>query len=171
MTLSVVEGPKQSVYNATSMFDEIKNALTGKKAKQLVDMRNIGLYIFAIVVLAIAWSGAKTVQNNYELQKKISTLGQQNTVLWLQNDNTYLQNQFYQTNEYLELSARQNLGLAAPGEQVMLVPQAVARKYVDPSLDTTKLTQRSIPDDNRPKYAKNLEDWRDFLLGRKLFNG
>jgi len=24
--------------------------------------------------------------------------------------------------------------------------------------------------DNRSKIAKNLEDWRDFLLGRKLFS-
>jgi cell division protein FtsB len=151
------------------MLTEIQNFLNSKTARQLVDVRNIGLYIFGIVVLAIAWSGAKTVQNNYELQKQISKLQQQNTVLWLQNDNTYLQNQFYQTNEYLELSARQNLGLAAPGEQVLLVPQAVAMKYVDPSLNTTDSAFHASSDNSQSKYSKNLEDWRDFLLGRKLF--
>lgn len=148
------------------MFAKIQNFLKSKQARQLVDVRNIALYIFGIVVLAIAWSGAKTVQNNYELQKKIATLQQQNNLLWLENNNTYLQNQFYQTNEYLELSARQNLGLAAPGEQVLLIPQNVAMQYVDPALDMTKVNpQNSV--DNRPKYAKNLEDWRDFLLGLK----
>jgi cell division protein FtsB len=130
-------------------------------------VRNIALYIFGIVVLAIAWSGAKTVQNNYDLQKKISLLQQQNNLLWLENSNTYLQNQFYQTNEYLELSARQNLGLAAPGEQVLIVPPSVAAKYVDPALDMTKMNSQSGSIDNRPKYAKNLEAWRDFLLGRE----
>ncbi|MGH7157414.1 MAG: FtsB family cell division protein [Candidatus Saccharimonadales bacterium] len=148
------------------MFPKIQNFLKSKQARQLFDVRNIALYIFGLVVLAIAWSGAKTVQNNYELQKQISVLQQQNNLLWLENDNTYLQNQFYQTNEYLELSARQNLGLAAPGEQVMLVPQDVAMKYVDPSLDMAKVNSQANVD-NRPKYAKNLEDWRDFLLGLK----
>ena len=84
--------------------------------------------------MAIAWSGARTVQNNYQLQKQISALQQQNAVLHLQNNNTYLQNQFYDTEVYQELSARQNLGLAAPGEQVLLIPKSVAMKYVDPAL-------------------------------------
>ena len=150
------------------MFDQIKNALTGKKAKQLADVRNIVLYIFGIVVLAIAWSGAKTVQSNYELQKKISTLQQENTVLWLQNNNTYLQNQYYKTDQYLELSARQNLGLAAPGEHVILIPGEVALRYIDPALASPDASAKPTPVDNRPGYVKNLEAWRDFLLGRKL---
>ena len=150
------------------MFDEIKTALTGKRAKQLADARNIGLYIFGVIILAIAWSGAKTVQNNYELQKKISTLQQENTVLWLQNTNTYLQNQYYDTDQYLELSARQNLGLAAPGEQVWLVPKEAAMRYIDPSLNVSDTTSKTAAPDNRRGYVKNLEAWRDFLLGRKL---
>ena len=147
------------------MFAKIKNALTSKSAKQITDVRNIGLYVFCLVVVAIAWSGAKTVQSNYELQKKIATLKQQNDILWLQNSNTYLQNQYYKTNQYQELSARQNLGLAAPGEQVLLVPKDVALRYVDPKLEKTATTKETPPD-NRPKYVKNVEAWRDFLLGR-----
>jgi cell division protein FtsB len=148
------------------MFDKIKNLLTDKKARQLFDARNIGLYIFGLVVLAIAWSGAKTVQSNYQLQKQIATLKQQNQVLWLQNDNIYLQNQYYKTDQYQELSARQNLGLAAPGEKVMLVPKNVALRYTDPSLEPAAPAVASAAD-KRPAYEKNLEAWRDFLLGRK----
>ncbi len=151
------------------MFNEIKNVIDSKKTRQLFDIRNVGLYIFGIVVLAIAWSGAKTVQNNYGLQKQISILQQQNSVLWLENSNTYLQNQFYQTNEYLELSARQNLGLAAPGEQVLIIPQDVAMKYVDPALQVTPANVSGGASSNQSKFSKNLEAWRDFLLGRKLF--
>jgi len=149
------------------MFDEIKNRLNNKTAKQLLDVRNIALIIFGVIVLAIAWSGAKTVQNNYQLQKQIAALQQQNNVLWLQNGNTYLQNQFYMTDEYLELSARQNLGLAAPGEEVLLVPKRVAMRYVDPTL-VTKENEAAIPNDSRSKLTKNLEAWRDFLLGRQI---
>jgi len=149
------------------MFDKIQNFINSKQARQLADVRNIGLYIFGLVVLAIAWSGARTVQSNYELQKQISALQQQNQIIHLQNNNSYLQNQFYQTNEYLELSARQNLGLAAPGEKVLLVPKNVALRYVDPALADNRNASAVSSIDNRSKYAKNLEAWRDFLLGRK----
>jgi cell division protein FtsB len=148
------------------MLDKIKKTLASKKAKQLADARNIGLYIFGLVVVAIAWSGAKTVQNNYTLQKQISTLKQQNDVLWLQNSNTALQNEYYKTDQFLDLSARQNLGLAAPGEQVMIVPKSVAMSYIDQDL-AKGATQPTTPPDKRPGYVKNLEAWRDFLLGRK----
>jgi cell division protein FtsB len=100
-----------------SFLDDLLNS---RRIKQLSDPRNIGLYIFAIIVLAIAWSSARTVQKNYDLQKQIASLQQQNSVLELENQNTDLQNKYYTTDQYLELAARQSLGLAAPGEKVML---------------------------------------------------
>jgi len=147
----------------------IKNFWNSKRRRQLTDPRNIGLYIFAVVVLAITWSGVKTVQNNYELQKQISALQQKNGVLQLQNENTKLQNKYYQTDQYLELIARQNFGLAAPGEQVLLVPKSVALKFVDPNLAPSS-SQPAPVHNSQSKYSKNLEDWRDFFLGRKLFS-
>jgi cell division protein FtsB len=150
------------------MTPEVKKIWNSKYFKQLIDARNIVLYIFALIVLAITWSGVKTVQKNYELQKKIAEIKQQNTVTDLQNQNTDLQNKYLQTDEYLELAARQNLGLAAPGEKVLIVPKDTAMKYVDSSLSkSSSSTTSSKPDDHRSRYAKNLEAWRDFLLGRK----
>lgn len=147
------------------MVRQIKDFWKSKKRQQLTDVRNIGLYIFAVIVLAITWSGVKTLQVNYELQKQISTLKQQNKVLTLQNGNTSLQNQYYQTNQYLELAARQDFGLAAPGEKILLISKDVAMKYVDPSL-SPQSSSKSLAD-KRPYYVKNFQAWRDFLLGRK----
>lgn len=138
--------------------------ISDKKLRQLTDPRNVGVYIFAAIVLAIAWSGARTLQTNYGLQQKVSTIRQQNAVLQLQNENTALQNQYFQTDDYLEIAARQDLGLAAPGEKVLLVPKSVALKYVDQS---TIKKPTSTTADNRSKYVKNIEAWRDFLLGRQ----
>jgi cell division protein FtsB len=146
----------------------LQNLWTKQRIKQLTDIRNLVLYVFGIIVLAITWSGVKTVQSNYELQKKISGLRQQNNILRLQNETTFLGNKYLQTDQYLELAARQNFGLAAPGEKVLLVPENVAMKYVDRSLSPDTKTA-SEATDSRPSYIKNLEDWRDFLLGRKLF--
>lgn len=144
------------------MSSDIKKYLSGRK---IFDPRNIGLYAFLLIVLAIAWSGVKTVQTNYELQKEISTLRQQNDVIRLQNENSELQNKYYETDQYLELAARQDFGLAAPGEQVFLIPKDVALKYIDPKL--TQQVQSKPDEDTRSKYQKNWDQWRDFLLGRK----
>ncbi len=137
-----------------------------KNKGQLLDTRNIGLYIFTVIVLAITWSTIKTIQSNYDLQKQASLIKQENQILQLQNQSTALGNKYLQTDQYLDLAARQNLGLAAPGEKVLLVPKTVSAKYLDASikLQSSNLTGSSI--DSRPKYIKNIEAWRDFLLGR-----
>jgi cell division protein FtsB len=150
------------------VIDEIKPHIKNF-VNQFRDIRNVVLYVFAVIVLAITWSGIKTVQTNYELQKKISVLKQQNDVLKLENQNAALQNRYYQTDQYLDLAARQNLGLAAPGEKVLLVPRSVALKYTDPALIMNVSQSGNNASDNRSRYVKNMENWRDFLLGRKLF--
>lgn len=147
------------------MLQQIKNFWKSKNRQQLTDVRSIGLYVFAVIVLAISWSGVKTLQINYDLQKQISTLKQQNEVLKLQNGNTVLQNQYYQTNQYLELAARQDFGLAAPGEKILLISKDVAMKYVDPSLSPQSIPKNTV--DKRSRYAKNFQLWVDFLMGRK----
>ena len=154
------------IYN-DGVLQRLKSFWQSRRRKQITDPRNIGLYIFAVIVLAITWSGIKAVQTNYELQKKISILKQQNAVLKLQNENSVLQNQYYQTDQYLGLAARQSLGLAAPGEKVLLIPKDVALKYIDSTLSSPPQTADKS-NDSRSKYAKNFEDWRNFLLGRKL---
>lgn len=148
------------------MLQQIKNFWKSKNRQQLTDVRNIALYVFAVIVLAITWSGVKTLQVNYELQKQISTLKQQNEVLRLQNGNTVLQNQYYQTNQYLELAARQDFGLAAPGEKILLISKDVAMKYVDPGLSPQNTSKNTV--DKRSRYAKNFQSWVDFLMGRKV---
>jgi len=63
----------------------------------------------------------------------------------------------------LELSARQNFGLAAPGEKEIIVPQSVALAYTTNLPTTTK----QVPTNNQqPAYQKNFESWVDFFLHR-----
>jgi cell division protein FtsB len=151
------------------VLTNIKNLWNGKRVKQFTDSRNIGLYIFAVVVLAISWSTARAVQSNYQLQKEIAVLEQENNLLALSNENTALQNQFLETDQFLELSARQNLGLAQPGEKVLVVPPTVAERYVDKSL--LPASNEEVDNKETPKtgYIQNIESWRDFILGRNLF--
>src|SRR5579862_2505537 len=106
----------------------------------LRDARTVGQLLFLVVVLLVSWSGIKAINANYTLEKQIAQLQQQNTIQQLENNNLKLQNNYYNSNQYLELSARQNLGLAIPGETEITVPAQVALSYVapEPSPPTAK---------------------------------
>ena len=147
------------------MLDKIKTDHVSHLIRALQDVRVIGMVMFAVIVLLISWSGVKVIQSNYALQKQISVLQQQVDVQRLQNNNLKLQNQYYNTNQYLELSARQNFGLAAPGEKEIIVPKSVALAHLanvpmpDTSTKQTSAQQSGV--------TKNFEAWKNFLLHRQ----
>jgi cell division protein FtsB len=148
------------------MLDKIKNYehYAAAALKSLQDVRTLGLLMFLVVALLISWSGIKVIETNYGLQKNIAELSQQNDVNKLKNRNLELQNQYYKTNEYLELEARKNFGLAAPGETVLVVPKAVALKHTVAEPLSVKEPQKV---ENKPKYQQNFDSWMDFLFHRQ----
>lgn len=124
------------------------------------DVRAIGLVTFLVIALLITWSGVKVIETNYGLQRSIAQLRQEIEVQKLENRNLELQNEFYGTDEYLELEARKNFGLAAPGETVLVVPKHVALAQITPQKDgdpkkTSENQQRS-----------NFDAWIDFFFHR-----
>lgn len=134
-------------------------------ARQLQDIKFAGLMAFVVVVLLVSWSGVKAIQSNYVLQKQIAGIQQQNEVQKLTNNNLQLENQYYTTDTYLELSARQNFGLAAPGETEILVPKDAALRYtVAPPKAATNV---DTPRTKQPNSQRNFEAWVDFFLHRQ----
>jgi cell division protein FtsB len=133
-------------------------------AQRLNDIRFTGQLVFAVIVLLITWSGIKSIQANYGLQKQIASLHQQNELQQLQNNNLALQNEYLNSNQYLDLSARQSFGLAAPGEKEIIVPSSIALSYTTnlPSYD-----KKVVIIDKQPLYQKNFESWIDFFLHRQ----
>jgi cell division protein FtsB len=130
---------------------------------RLNDVRFVGQMLFLVIVLLVSWSGVKVIQTNYGLQKQISVLKQQSELQKLQNENLALQNQYYNSNQYLELSARQNFGLAAPGEKEIIVPQQVALAY---TVNLPSSTNANIAKSKPPVYQSNFESWVNFFLHR-----
>ncbi|MEK7059649.1 MAG: septum formation initiator family protein [Patescibacteria group bacterium] len=133
-------------------------------ARQLGDARFVGQLLFVVLVLMISWSGIKTIQTNYDLQKQITALDHANTLQKLQNDNLALQNQYFKSNQYLELSARQNFGLAAPGEKEVSVPASVALAYI---VDLPTSGKRTEAKAKQSASQRNFESWVDFFLHRQ----
>ena len=130
---------------------------------RLRDIRFAGQVVFVVIVLLISWSGVKAIQMNYNLQKQIATAKQENDVQQLQNNNLSLENEYYNSNQYLELQARQNFGLADPGEQEVLVPQNVALAYA-PKVNIQSTEPEAV---SVPAFQQHINDWSNFFLHRK----
>jgi cell division protein FtsB len=135
-------------------------------SEQLSDIRIVGLLVFLGITLLIAWSGVKAIDTNYGLQKQAATLQQQNAIQKLNNDNLSLQNDYYNTNQYLEVAARQSFGLGASGETELLIPTIVARANTT-TLTNPEQQQTAKTVSKEPVYQRNFEAWMDFLLHRQ----
>lgn len=132
--------------------------------QRLGDVRFTGQVLFVIVVLLISWSGVKTIQTNYGLQKQIAALQKQNELQALANDNLRLQNEYFNSNQYLELAARQNFGLGAPGEKELLVPANVALAN---TIDIPESEPAPVAPETKPTAQRNYQAWIDFFLHRQ----
>lgn len=143
------------------MPDKIKTIIKHPYVQQMRDVRFVGFCVFGVMVLLVAWSGVGVIQTNYDLQRQISALQQQNAVNELENKNLALSNQYFNTNEYLELQARQQFGKAAPGETELLVPKGVAMAHTVDLSGSTKAPTKVV---EKPFYQQNFEAWMDFIF-------
>lgn len=147
------------------MIDKLKNYSKHPSLGVLADTRALGLIAFGIIALLVSWSGVKSIQTNYELQKQISEASQQNDVAKLENTNLKLRNEYYKTDQFLELAARRQFGKAAPGETLYIVPKSVAlANTIDVPTEKTPKTKKV---GQKPFYQENFEAWVDFFLHRE----
>lgn len=146
------------------MTEKIKNFTKSPYFKQLQDVRVVGLIVFTVIALLVSWSTISAIQTNYTLQKRISAIEQQNAVLELENNNQKLANQYYNSNQFLELAARRQFGKAAPNEKLVLVPKAVALAYTIDTDQAEKKTQASPA--QASTFQRNFQAWMDFFQHR-----
>lgn len=145
------------------MLPKINNLDLHKKIKQFSDIRIIGLIAFGIVVLLVSWSILNVLQVNYELEKQKADVEQKSRLQKLENENLNLQNVYFESDEYLELSARRQLNKAAPGEKLYLVPKSVAMVHTV-NLPKTRQQIELEKQEHKPGFRQNLEDWKNFFL-------
>lgn len=150
---------------------QIKNFNTDKTLqflRRFNDMRFTGQVLFVLIVLLVSWSGIKTIQTNYGLQKQIAALKQQNSLTKIENSNMALQNEYFKSRQYLELAARQNFGLAMPGEKLVIVPPSVALSY---TVDLPEDKPIEIDEKHKPTlFERHITNWIDFFLHRTPSN-
>src|SRR5690606_11747655 len=84
-------------------------------------------------------------------------------VAQLDTDTAKLEQRYYQTGEYQELAVRQKLGLALPGEKVLILPPN-SQKVLDSDKQSA---QASLPE---PEPISNFNQWRNFLFSGRTNN-
>jgi cell division protein FtsB len=146
------------------MLEKTKIAKFKVFSRTLSDVRNLGLLAFGIIALLVTWSGIKVVQTNYDLQKQISAMQQENEVNKLENSNLALSNQFYETDQYLELVARKQFNKGLEGEKLLIVPQSVALAHSKDIADPQVQGASTPAEESGPWYERNFNAWMQFLF-------
>lgn len=146
------------------MYEKIKKLTKYQFWHNFRDVRFVGFIVFGLLVLLASWSGISVIETNYVLQKQISQASQQNQIQELKNMNLKLQNEYYKTDTYLELTARKQFGRGAPGETLVLVPKSVALSRAQPLPKDTAAQPEAKQEANRPGYRKNFNAWMDFFF-------
>lgn len=132
--------------------------------RRLSDVRFLGQTAFVVIVLLISWSTASAIQQNYEVQQRVATKQKEVEVQKLKNQNLVIKNKYLETDEYLEITARRQLGKGLPGESVVIIPKEVALKHtIESSIKSSDKVQEQA-EQERPWYRRNLDAWGKFFF-------
>lgn len=124
--------------------------------KQYISLDNVVLAVAALITISWLWGTVAAIQKNYLLAQEAENLNQQIAVQKLRNQNLAFQQKYYQSGEYLELSAREHFNLASPGEKLILLPPTTAKTAV------------RAPDTTEPAAPRsNFDQWMYFFFGQK----
>jgi len=113
----------------------------------------IGAAVIAFVLLVLS---VEVMQKNYQLQTQVDEGFTANEIQTLENENLRLQQLYFQTNEFLEIEARDKLGKALAGEHLIYLPR-IDREVVIDTGDAAR------PVDTR----SNFERWIEFFFGSR----
>ena len=120
-------------------------------------IQNATVLLAFVVTLGWVWGTVVTLQRNFTYQQQVDALQETLELESLRNENLRFQQTYYRSNEFLELSARQRIGKASPGEKLIILPDS--RNIVDETEADDQLTNRNIS-------VSNLSQWLRFFFGR-----
>ena len=124
---------------------------------------NTLLYAVALVIaLSLSWNTIKVIERNYSLEQEVDSLEEEVAILQLENQNLKFNIEYFKTDDYLEVAAKEEFNKRAPGEHVAVFE----KDEFQPT--QTSLTQQATTrqgDEQAPDYQENFNAWWDFLFG------
>jgi cell division protein FtsB len=124
---------------------------------------NNGVILVALIVAASwVWGSISVMQTNFSAQKMVDEQKRQLELTQLQVDTLKYQQNYYNSDEYKDLAARQDLGLVSPGEKVLILPPNSATAQQQDKLDA----KREVASAQTSEPTSNFEQWLEFFNGR-----
>ena len=128
-------------------------------------MNNAVVAVAAVIVVSWAWASVGVIQKNYALQREVDDKRRQQQLIELQTQNLAFEQQYYKSSEYQTLEVKKRLGLADPGEKVLILPpNTPAAKAIDPPEQEITSSSASSPTDTASDPS-NSQQWANFLFG------
>ena len=123
--------------------------------KQYYNLNNVVVVAALLIALSWMWGTMEALQKNFSLQQEVDEQKQEVDLLRLETQNLEYEKRYFASDEFIELAARERLGLASPGEKMILLPENTV---------TDELTKQ-----NEPHIQKqtNFQQWMNFLLGSR----
>ncbi len=113
---------------------------------------NVIIVVSVIVALAWIWGSISSMERNYSLQRQLELKTREKLIAEIQYKTLEFENQYLQSEEYQELAARENLGLVAQGESVLILADY-------PAEEAEKITTETGEKDS------NFTQWMNFIFG------
>lgn len=125
--------------------------------RHYLTIQNGTIVLALLIAMGWMWGTVQTLQKNFTYQQQVDALTENVELEKLRNQNLQFQQRYFKSDEFLELSARQRLGKANPGEKLIILPDS--RGIVDTTGTTADTTARVRP--------SNLSQWMQFFFGDK----
>ena len=120
---------------------------------------NVLVFIAAGCCLMWTWGSISAMTRNWTLSQELIERERQTALLELEVETLELENEYYYSNDYIELSARKYQNKKLPGETMIYLPansEAANAKH-----DNINNTDSAV---DTPQLA-NFEQWMAFLFG------
>ncbi len=128
---------------------------------QYITTNNVVLLVAACIAISWVWSSVQAVERNYQLQREVDDKYRQLQLAELQTDTFAYEQRYYQSREYLELESKRRLGLAQPGEKVLVLPPNTEKaKQADSGQEQALVVP---PTETAPPPP--MQQWLNFLFG------
>jgi len=122
--------------------------------KDYLTLNNVVLLVALMLCASWVWASVSTMSRNWELEKKLEARQLHLAKLKLEIANAELLREYYRTEEYQELMAREKHGKKLEGETMVILPKnskGAREKY-------------AVTDATVTKEPSNFEVWMSFLF-------
>ena len=119
-------------------------------SNDILTLSNIIMGSVIVVSIVWVWGSISAMEKNYAIQKKLELKQRQALIEEINYQTLQYEQKYLKSSEYQELAVREKLGLALPGEHVLVLPKYPEEK----KKQQTETSKQS-----------NFTQWMNFIFG------